>query len=551
MGKFSIGIDFGTQSGRAVLVDLQLGVVRAASVFDYPGGVIDTFFPGSTSRLPDDWALQNPLDWLKVVENTLPDVLKQAGVSGEDVVGIGMDFTASTVLPADVHGQPLSMDPRFAHNPHAWCKLWKHHAAQPYADQVTRLALELGENWIKRYGGKISSEWLLPKALQILNEAPQIYAAASYILEAADWVAWQLTGSRTRNTCTAGYKGLWHKQEGFPSTEFLKKLNPQISSLYSGKVAGEMAVPGTKIGGLTAEWAQKTGLPLGMPVSASIIDAHAAVLGSGVSGPGQMVLAMGTSTCHLVMDEEELPVEGIAGVVQDGIVPDLYGYEAGQSAVGDIFAWFIENNVPADYQAQAKKRGISLHELLSEKATVLKAGQTGLIALDWWNGNRSTLMDANLSGLVIGYNLLTRPEEVYRALLEATAFGTRAIIDAFTSQGVAVDSIMAGGGLTRNPLLMQIYADVLGRNVFVAGSDQAAALGAAMLGAVAAGKEAGGYESIAEAVEQIAPPPARVYTPLPDDVFLYDELYQLYLQLYDHFGRGAGQLMKKLRNFRN
>ncbi len=550
MSTYTLGLDFGTESARAVLVDVTTGQTVATAVHPYADGVIDERLPGMDRPLPPDWALQNPADWIAALERTIPAVLAESGVAPEQVVGLGVDFTACTVLPTTPTGAPLCQLELYRAQPHAWAKLWKHHAAQPQADRINELAALRGEPWLPRYGGKISSEWLMPKALQILEEAPEIYAAAATIVEGSDWIAWQLTGNLTRNACAAGYKACWHKVDGYPSPDFLAGLHPDFSGLYTEKVAGPVVPPGARVGGLTPEWAARLGLREGAPVAAPIIDAHSATLGGGVTGPGTMFLIMGTSTCHMLMAEEEKLVEGIAGVVEDGIAPGYFGYEAGQSAVGDIFAWFVEQGVPPAYHQEAAEQGVSLHQVLSRKAAALRPGESGLLALDWWNGNRSTLMDADLSGLLLGYSLTTKPEEIYRALIEATAFGTRTIIQAFTDQGLPVRSLVTGGGLTKNPLLMQIYADITGRELAVAGSEQVSALGAAMLASVAAGAQAGGHDTLAEAAAHMAPPPTQVYRPQPDNQPIYDILYAEYRKLYDYFGRGGNNVMKVLKRLR-
>jgi L-ribulokinase len=548
--SYTLGLDFGTESARAVLVDVATGETLATAVEPYSDGVIDHALPGSDTPLPPDWALQNSSDWLATLQGTTTKVLAESGVSGEEVVGIGLDFTACTVLPTMTDGTPLHILDAYRDQPHAWTKLWKHHAAQPQADRVNALAQQRGEAWLPRYGGKTSSEWLIPKALQLLEEAPDIYGEAAHLVEGSDWVVWQLTGQLARNACAAGYKGYWHKADGTPSVDFLTALNPGLSNLYIDKVTGPVVAPGTRVGELSVAWARRLNLADGIPVAAPIIDAHAAVPGGGVTGAGTLFMIMGTSTCHMVMAAEEKLVEGIAGVVEDGIVPGLFGYEAGQAGAGDIFAWFVEHGVPAVYSQEAAGRGVSLHEVLTEKCKAQRPGQHGLLALDWWNGNRSTLMDAELSGLLLGATLATKAEDIYRALIEATAFGTRMIIETFTEQGVAVDTIVAGGGLAKNSFLMQVYADITGREIALAGSDQASALGAAMLGAVAAGSSSGGYNSLAEAAQYMAPPPAKIYRPIAEHVEPYNTLYAEYRRLYDYFGRGGNKVMKVLREMR-
>ena len=546
--KYAIGVDFGTESGRALLVDVATGEEVATAVHPYANGVIDEKLPGTDIRLEPDWALQDPNDYLEVFKNAIPAVLKQSGVDPADVVGLGIDFTACTVLPTKADGTPLAFLPEWRNNPHAWIKLWKHHAAQPEANKLNETARELEYEFLDRYGGKISSEWLVPKAWQILNEAPQVYQAADRIIEAADWVVWQLTGQEKRNTCTAGYKAIWSKQAGYPDKKFFKALDPRLENIVDEKLSRELYPLGGKAGGLTQAAAGWTGLKPGTAVAIANVDAHVAVPASTVTEPGRMVIIMGTSNCHMVMSEAEHMVPGMCGYVEDGIIPGLFGYEAGQSCVGDHFAWFAENCVPAAYEREAQQRGLDIHQLLEEKAAKLKPGESGLLALDWWNGNRSVLVDVDLTGLLLGATLATRPEEIYRALIEATAYGTRIIVETFAANGVPVNEIVATGGLPdRNKLLMQIYADVTGRPIHVAATRQGGALGSAMHGAVAAGKAAGGYDTIAEASRRMARLRDEAYEPIPENKAVYDRLYAEYVTLHDYFGRGENDVMKRLK----
>ena len=549
--KYAIGIDFGTESARAVLVDLSDGAEIAESVSEYSDGVIDEQLPGTHIRLEPDWALQNPADYVAAVEATIPQVLAASRVSPDDVIGIGIDFTACTMLPTKADGTPLCALPKYRDNPHAWVKLWKHHAAQPEANRINELAHERGEPWLARYGGKISSEWFFPKALQILNEAPEIYAAADRLIEAADWTIWQLTGVETRNSCTAGYKAIWSKRTGFPSPDFFAGLHPEMRTIVRDKMSEKILPLGAKAGGLTAEMAAATGLREGTAVAVANVDAHVSVPAATVVETGRMVMIMGTSTCHMVVGDEQRIVPGMCGVVEDGILPDLFGFEAGQSCVGDHFAWFVEHCVPIQYGVEAQQRGLNLHQIREEKAALLAPGESGLLALDWWNGNRSVLVDVDLTGMLLGATLATRPEEIYRALIEATAYGTRMIIDTFEQNGVAVREIVAAGGLPeRNKLLMQIYADIVGREFKVVGATQAGAVGSAMHGAVAAGAAAGGYDTIQEAAAQMAHLKAESYRPIPEHQRVYDELYAEYVALHDYFGRGANDVMKRLKGLR-
>jgi len=545
LAKYTIGIDYGTESARALLLNLDTAEEVATSAMNYPHGVMDEKLPNGTP-LPPDWALQHPDDYIEVLKHIIPEVTK--GIDKNDIIGIGIDFTSCTILPVKKDGTPLCDIEAYKNNPHAYVKLWKHHAAQDEANRLNEIARQRGEKFLERYGGKISSEWVVPKVWQILNEAPEIYQAADRIMEATDWVIMMLTGVEKRNSCTAGYKAIWSKKEGYPSEDFFAALDPRLKHFVDEKLSRDLYPVGTKAGELTQKMAQLTGLRPGIAVAVGNVDAHVSVPAMGVTEPGKMVMIMGTSICHMVLGEEEIHVPGICGVVEDGIIPGLFGYEAGQSAVGDIFAWFVENSVPGEYQQEAKNRGINTHTLLTEKASKLRPGESGLLALDWWNGNRSILVDADLTGMMMGMTLITKPEEMYRALIEATAYGTRTIVDDFNEHGVAVNEIYACGGLPeKNKMLMQIYSNVTKLPIKIAKSSQTPALGAAMFGAVAAGKEAGGFESIFEAARKIPKLKDEEYHPIAEEAEIYEKLYQEYKTLHDYFGRGANDVMKRLK----
>jgi L-ribulokinase len=551
--RYAIGVDFGTESGRAVLVDVADGAELATSVYEYANGVIDERLPEPYEHvaLESDWALQDPEDYLRTFEHTVPAVLADARVDPGDVIGIGIDFTSCTMLPTTADGTPLCLLDDLRGEPHAWVKLWKHHAAQPEADRINAVAAERGEAWLPRYGGKISSEWFFAKSLQILDEAPGIYERAERLLEAADWVVWQLTGVESRNNCTAGYKAMWSKSDGFPGDDYFAALDPRLGGVVDEKLSRSISSVGTRAGALTERAAALTRLRPGTPVAVANVDAHVSVPAATVTEPGTMVVIMGTSNCHILLGDELAFVEGMCGVVEDGVVPGLFGYEAGQSGVGDVFAWFAERAVPPEYHDAARRRGVDVHAVLEEEAARLRPGESGLLALDWWNGNRSVLVDADLSGLVVGMTLATRAPEIYRALLEATAFGTRVIVDAFESAGVPVKNIVACGGLPeRNELLMQIYADVTGREFAVAASSQTPALGAALFAAVAAGPELGGYASIEEASRRMARLRPRAFEPVEEHHAVYSELHREYVRLHDLFGRDPDSVMKRLRGIR-
>ncbi|MFG2101004.1 ribulokinase [Micromonospora echinaurantiaca] len=534
--RYVVGVDYGTLSGRALVVRVRDGAEVGTAVHEYRHGVIESALPGGGPALPPDWALQDPEDYRDVLRHAVPAALSAAGVRPDQVIGIGTDFTACTVLPTLADGTPLCEIPELRHRPHAWVKLWKHHAAQPHADRINALAHERREPWIGRYGGKISAEWQFAKGLQLLVEDPDIYRRAERFIEAADWIVWQLCGTETRNVCTAGYKGI--RQDGrYPSSDYLSALDPVFADFVT-KLDGPLLPLGARAGTLTARAAAWTGLPEGIAVAVGNVDAHVTAAAARALTPGRLVAIMGTSTCHVLNGDRPAEVPGMCGVVDGGISPGAWGYEAGQSGVGDIFGWFVKHAAPA---------GAGSHERLTELAAAQPVGAHGLMALDWWNGNRSLLVNHDLSGLIVGLTLATRPPDVYRALLESTAYGTRMIIEAFVAAGVPVTDLVVAGGLTSNRLLMQIYADVTNRPLSIIGSAQGPALGSAIHAAVAAGA----YPSIHEASAAMGRVDEGVYRPDPDNVRAYDALFAEYRALHDHFGRGGNDVMLRLRAIRN
>ena len=557
-GPFVLGLDFGTLSGRALLVDARDGSEVATAVMDYPHGVVEQQLPDSSKTLPPDTALQDPDDYLQVLDVTIPKVLRSAKVSAEQVVAIGTDFTCCTMMPVLADGTPLCRTARWRRHPHAWVKLWKHHAAQPEADEINALGQRRGELFMKTYGGKYSSEWFFSKMLETVRYAPQVYRSADRFVEAGDWIVWQLTGQLSPSLSAAGFKAMrvYAKSKSiarardwsFPANDFFNSLNPLMNAVVEDKLSRDFHPVGGCAGGLSASLARRWGLLSGTPVAVGNIDAHAAVPACTVTEPGRLVMIMGTSTCHICLSNTRREVEGMCGVVRDGVIPGLWGYEAGQAGVGDVFAWFVEQAVSADVMRAAKRQGQDLHAHLAGLAERLQPGQSGLLALDWWNGNRSVLVDADLTGLLVGASLATRPHEIYRALIEATAFGTRKIIEAFSSQGVAIDELVACGGLAnKNSFLMQVYADVTGRPIRVAASEQTSALGAAMLAAVAAGV----YDDIHAAARRMARLQRRSYRPRSRNFEIYNRLYREYTRLHDWFGRESDSPMKVLKQIRS
>ncbi|KJY36935.1 ribulokinase [Streptomyces katrae] len=541
--RYTVGVDFGTLSGRAVVVRVRDGQELAAAVHTYRHGVIDRYLPQGGARLPPDWALQHPEDWRDVLRRAVPAALAAAGIDPAAVIGIATDFTACTVLPTLADGTPLA-ETELSGRPHAWPKLWKHHSAQPYADRINELAHARGEKWISRYGGRISAEWQFAKALQLLEEDPLVYGTCARWIEAADWIVWQLTGTESRNACTAGYKGI-HQDGAYPSEEYLAALNPRFADFARTRLELPLSALGSRVGSLTTEAAAWTGLRPGIAVAAGNVDAHVTAAAARAVEDGQLLAIMGTSTCHVVNAPVLADIPGICGVVSGGVIEGAYGYEAGQSAVGDIFAWVLDQGLPPDYLAEAAERDEDLHTLLSRKAAAQPVGGHGLVALDWLGGNRSVLVDHRLSGVIAGLTLATRPEDVYRALLEATAFGTRVIVEALEAGGVAVREFIVAGGLARNELLMQIYSDVLRRPVSLTASDQAPALGSAIHAAVAAGA----YGDVRTACAAMGRRLPAVYTPDTSRADAYDALYAEYRLLHDRFA-ADGQL-HRLRRIRD
>lgn len=528
---YTVGVDFGTLSARAVVADSRDGRILASCESAYAHGVLSETLPDGTA-LPPQWALQVPQDYLDALTAAVRDAVAQSGASAEEIAAIGWDFTSCTVLPTDGDGTPLCTLPGLASRPHAYCKLWKHHAAQHCAARMEALARQTEQPFLRRYGGRISSEWTYPKLLQILEEDAALAEKTAVFLEAGDWLLWQLTGTLVRNSCAAGFKQFWAADGQTPDDDFLKLLHPGFPALCRRALRGEVCAPWEQAGTLTAEWAHRLGLQPGTVVAAGIVDAHASVIGAGASKPGQAVIIVGTSSCQLLVDDRAVSVPGICGYAKNSILPDMYAYESGQPAVGDLFDWFVRRCVPEKYAAEAREQDMNAHQLLTAKAAALAPGESGLVALDWWNGQRSPFVDDDLSGVMLGLTLRTRPEEQYRALLEGCAYGVRLIFDTYRKAGLTADEYIVCGGIARkNELMMQIYADVLGCPVHICESTQACALGSAILAAAAAGC----HSDMASAVAAMAAPRIRTYTPDPERSAVYDQLYAIYESTARHF----------------
>lgn len=545
--KYVIGLDYGTLSGRAVLVRCSDGTVKASSVKTYEHGVMDTHLPGSTVNLPSDFALEHPQDYLDVLEHTIPSLLKDSGIPKEYIIGMAIDFTSCTMLPVDADAVPLCMKAEWKDHPHAYVKLWKHHSAQKQADRISRFLNETGKASEPRFGQKISPELMIPKIMETLQCDRELYENTSEFVEAGDWLTRILTGSDQRSCSMAGYKAWWLPDKGYPDETFYEKLHPDLKNV-TRKMPGNICDVGKKIGELNITWAERLGLMPGTAVAASVIDSHAGAPGSGIYNKNQMMLVVGTSSVMAALSERPYTGQGICGAFKGGIVPGYYALESGLAAVGDMLAWFVDHCVTASYVNEAKQKGMDIHELLIQKASKYAPGESGLLALDWWNGNKTPYVDGELRGTILGLNLRTTPAEIYRALIESTAFGTRMIMEIFEAAGVEIKEIVASGGIAnKNPLFMQIYADVLGKPIKLADSDQTAALGSAIYAALAAGKEKGGHDSYEEAVRSMSRQKEPGYQPCERHTKIYDRLYAEYCKLGKRLNDGEDSILHKLR----
>ncbi len=547
--KYSIGIDFGTKSARAILLEVGTRKIVAGAEEVYPNDVLESQLPSGT-KLGVDWALQFGGDYYSVLTTCIKKLINTSGVNPVSIIGIGVDTTSCTMLPLNKHFEPLNEDKAFMDNPHSYVKMWKHHAAQRYANDLNRLAAQENMSLLKRYGGKISSEWMIPKIMQIVEEAPEVYEAAKCFAEIGDWLVYKLSGNLVKSNVTVGYKSLWNALDGYPSEEFFARLHPKLRNVIADKLPAPIQYIGTSAGNLTESAAQDTGLTRHTAVAVAHTDACVVPAAIGLSKAGQMVMSIGTSICHLLLGNEAKIVPGICGVVQDGTIPGFISYEAGQASVGDVFNWFFQTCISAEFLEDARAKAIDVHQLLEERAQAIHPGESGLVALDWFNGNRSILVDIDLMGIIVGLTIHTTPEEIYRALIEATAFGTRKIIETFEEYGVPVTEIYACGGIPeKSPLIVQIFADVCKKEIKVSKLPQASAYASAIYGAIAAGASQGGYNTVAEAVSEMANQNTTNYLPIKNNSLIYDELFQMYSEMHDYFGK-TSKVMKQLKNIK-
>ena len=549
---YAIGIDYGSNSVRCLIVDCFTGQEAGVAVWSYRGGEAGVYLSQNNPHV----ARQSPDDFIEGLAASVPAAVKAAlestpAFSVEKVVGIGVDFTGSTPLPVDEHLAPLAFQERFAEDLDAKAWMWKDHSSAAEADFITKKAQEMRPEYLKKCGGTYSSEWLFSKMLHCLHVAPEVFKASYIWLEMADYIPALLCGVKSVadlkvNICAAGHKAMYNDAwGGYPDVEFLSALAPELGEMRK-RMPAKAYTADHLAGHLCDEWAAKLGLPGGVPVAVGSLDAHLGAVGAGV-GNGRMVKIIGTSVCDILVSnpETEVPdIPGVCGIVEGSAIPGVKGIEGGQSAVGDIFNWFVGKVCGGD---------ASLFGKLTEEASLLKPAQSGLLALDWENGNRCILTDARLTGLIMGLTLQTTQAEIYRCLLEATAFGARRILDRLEEYGVEVGEVIACGGIAeKNPLFMQIYADVLGRPMLISASAQTCALGAAIMGMMAAGL----YPDIPSAQANICAFKDKVYRPVPSAKVIYDELYKLYCELHDSFGvKGTSfdhaEMMKRLLDLRN
>ncbi len=530
----SLGLDFGTESVRAVLIDCK-GCQLAVASREYQYGQITETLPESDIALPPHYALQSPQDWIDAAADATTQALRKAGISGGQVVGIGVDFTSCTMLSTTCQGKPLCQLPEFSQMPLAWPKLWKHHAAGPQTDLMNEVAQQRNETFLKRYGGTIGLEWFFPKMLETIQNAPDVADAADVWLEAGDWFVWQLVGGEaktlTRSSCQAGYKAMWSAADGYPSQDYFSAVDPLLAKAVSTKLPGVYRAPGESAGRLQPSMAQRFGLDAGTPVSTAIIDAHAAVPGVGAAEPGTLVMVMGTSSCHMLNANHFADIAGVAGVVEGGILPGMFGYETGQAAVGDAFAWLL------------KLLNLNSFDQLARDAMKLPPGADGVACLDWMNGCRTPLMDGSVRGAFTGLAMHHGPEHLYRALMEASAFGLRWIVELLREGGLIVERFIATGGLPHhNRSFVEVYADVLGVDIEIHPSTQAPAVGAAVLGMLAAGEAVTHFQNVTQAARAMAGADSDeliVVRPRADRKSSYDHLYAGYRAMATQHSQGG------------
>ena len=545
MKKYVIGIDYGTLSARAILADSENGnILPHKPTFTYPHGVM-TELAGKPLR--SDFALQHPKDYIDALDYLIPELVRKNGIDSAQIVGIGIDFTACTIFPLDKNREPLCFNKKFKDNPHAYSKLWKHHGADKYAPLFEDAARKLCPYLLDMTGGCISGEFFFPKLYEIYKDAPEVYESASVFVNAGDYIASILTGNKIHSMAYATIKEHYDNfgGKGYPDRSYFAEIDSGFAEILS-KVDTELSPVSTCAGGLNATFAKRLGLCEGTAVSVPIIDAHGAISAAGIEDK-RATFAIGTSAVIAVMTSEHSTVRGIHSQGYESTAEKLHTLEAGVRAMGDLYDWFVKNCVPAEYERRAKESGMNIHAYLRSLAEKKKIGESRLIALDWFNGNRTVIPNDKLSGMILGLTLTTRPEDIYRALIESTVFELRRVFDNYVDSGVEINSVVATGGIPlKDPMLMQILADTLNMPVSCLESTEATALGSAVYGAAAAGI----YPSVTKASQKMKQPVAKTYHPVADNVLAYAELYREYCKLYDYFAKGENKVMEYLHDLK-
>ena len=545
MAKYSIGIDFGTLSARALIANTENGsIIGSAVTYEYPHGVMTEL---CGTPLPDGYALQHPQDYIDAIDTLIPTLLKENFLSPDDIVGIGIDFTSCTVLPLDKNGLPLCFRKKFENDPHAYAKLWKHQGANKYADRIERIASKYGDT-LRITGGVLSGEFMIPKLYETYIESPSVYSETEKFINAGDFVASLLVGRYVHSTSFATIKEHYDNASGagHPPREFFEEISSGFSDVLQ-KLGTELDSVGDSCGTLVPEWAERLGLGTHTAIAVPVIDAHGSFGAVGIED-GMAVAVLGTSAVMAVLSKQKCYVPGIHSHGYGATATGFMTFEAGIRAMGDLYAWFVENCVPAEYERKAAESNMGIHAYLRSLAETKRVGESGLIALDWWNGNRSVIPNDKLSGMIIGMRLSTRPEDIYRALIESTAFELRRVLENYTSNGVNIKKLVATGGIAaKDPMLMQILCDVLGRKIDCLLESNATSLGAAVWGAAAAGV----YPDLAIASARMKLPITGSYYPIAENVEAYEMLYRRYVELYNYFAGGSNTVMEFLYDNKN
>lgn len=532
--RYTIGLDYGTLSVRALLLDMDSGEETGTTVYEYPHGVLSGSLPDG-SPIPNDYALAVPEDYIEGLGHVVKDLLTECNVNPEEIKGIGLDVTSATVIPVDKSGTPISMLPGFENRPHAYIKLWKHHGAKKYADEMDRVAEGWKEEWLNIYGGKISCETFIPKTLETQDCDEEVYKRCSTFLEVGDWLTWYMTGECVRSASMAGCNSFYQRGIGYPKDEFFQEVMQGAESV-TRKYRGRFAALGSCVGRLTEQAAEQMGLLPGIPVAASMIDSHASVVGAGADRVGDLTAVIGTSACYLLNSHTGEGIPGIYSNTYEAHIPKMFGYEGGQSCVGECLKWFVDTCVPEDYVREAKREGMTIHELLQNKAAQIRPEDCKLSVLDWWNGVRSPLMRPELTGVIAGLTIHTKTEEMYLALMEGICFGAKVILETFYDAGHPVERFFAAGGIPmKSPMMTQMLADICGMEIRVCESRQSSARGSAIMGAAVADGTEKSSRMLKDWIHKLGAGTSVIYYPNYANRVIYEEKYKKYIKLKEIF----------------